>query len=131
MLKTLKKLLFFSGIHKKLRLQTREKFILTFAVLGKRSSFIFCVSHEFTFFQTDFVILSNAGVLKLYLLTTPIFVFRNLMTLQDALRPSRLKNIAKESLIWELYSQIYSKILIFKVWRPFSGNWHPQKGRDP
>ncbi len=73
----------------------------------------------------------KAGVLKLYLLATPIFVFRNLTTLQDALRPSRFKNIAKESLIWELYSQIYSKILNIKVWRPFSGNWRPSKGSRP
>jgi hypothetical protein len=44
------------------------------------------------------------------LLATPIFVLRNLTTLQDALQPSRFKNIAKEK-----FSQIYSKILNFKV----------------
>jgi hypothetical protein len=71
----------------------------------------------------------KAGVLKLYLLATPIFVFRNLTTLQDALRPSRFKNITKESLIWELFQ----KFSISKFGDPFLqiGAGDPQKGRDP
>ncbi len=71
---------------------------------------------------------ATAGVLELYLLATPIFVFRNLTTLQDALRPSRFKNITKEGLIWELFSRIYS---ISKFGDPFLEIGNPQKGRDP
>jgi hypothetical protein len=77
------------------------------------------------------LVLLRPGVLKLYLLVAPTFVFRNLMTLQDALRPSRFKNNTKEGLIWELLSQTYTKIINFKVWRPFSGNWRPSKGSRP
>ena len=37
----------------------------------------------------------KAGILKLFWLATPIFVFRNLATLQDLLRPSRWSYLVK------------------------------------
>ncbi len=104
--------------------------VTTLIVASNFERYFFKVVSAYLPIRQDYVCPSQ-GVLKLYLLATPIFVFRNLTTLQDALRPSRFQNITKEGLIWELFSQIYSKFSISKFVDPFLEIGDPQKGCDP
>ncbi len=73
-------------------------------------------------------LLLNTGVVKLFLLATPIFVFRNLAILHDVLWPSRCENITQKSLN---LGTILSKFSVSKFGDPFLEIDNPQKGRDP
>ncbi len=73
----------------------------------------------------------KARALKLYLLATPIFVFRNLTTLQDALRPSSFKILQKGVLFGNYLVKFTQKFSILKFGDPFLEIGDPQKGRDP
>ncbi len=63
-----------------------------------------------------------------FLLATPIFVSRNLVTLHDVLWPSRCVNITQKSLI---LGTIWSKFSVSKFGDPFLEIGDPRKGRDP
>ncbi len=82
-------------------------------------------------FTSNGITMLNTGILKLYLLATPIFVFRNLVTLQGVFRHFRYKNITQKCLNLKFIGQIDFKILITKFGDHFLDTGDPQKGRNP